>query len=56
MYMRPRRNASDENVRLSPHAEEFVARLMRRQFVRRLSTDLIFTSIVAKPAALRDSS
>lgn len=36
-----------EDISISRHAEEFVATLMRQEFVRRLFTDIIFTSIVS---------
>jgi hypothetical protein len=31
MYMRTRHSASNEDIRLSPHAEELVARMMRQE-------------------------
>lgn len=37
----------EQDIVLSRHAEEFVASIMRQEFVRRLFTDIIFTSIVA---------
>jgi hypothetical protein len=37
----------DEDVDLSADAEDFVANLMQQEFVRRLFTDIIFTSIVS---------
>ncbi len=37
----------DEEAELSPHAQELIARMMQQEFVRRLFTDIIFTSIVS---------
>ena len=37
----------DEDMELSRHAEDFIAKMMRQEFVRRLFTDIIFTSIVS---------
>ena len=37
----------DEDIELSGNAEDFVANLMEQEFVRRLFTDIIFTSIVS---------
>ncbi len=36
-----------EGVRLSRHAEEFIADTMRQEFMRRLFSDILFTSLVA---------
>jgi hypothetical protein len=36
-----------EDVELPTHVEEFIANMMRQEFVRRLFTDIIFTSIVS---------
>lgn len=37
----------EEDMELSAHAEQFIAKLMRQEFVHRLFTDIIFTSIVS---------
>ena len=37
----------EADVQLSRNAEEFVAKLMQQEFVRRLFTDIIYTSIVS---------
>lgn len=37
----------DEGIDLSPSVEDFVEKLMRQEFMRRLFTDIIFTSLVS---------